>query len=133
MSHAGLHLHMHMRFSHYFTCMSSVSMAQCNLSLFCFTCTKRLPLDMNGIMSRGISSSKHTAMSDITLGCLKDSIIETSFSSFFLSLAGRRSADWGNIGGPYMCIIANENTFASLHSNQLIAFSHVNISTIHQP
>ena len=36
---------------YYFTCVLSVSMAQCNLSLFCFTCAKRLPQDMNGIMS----------------------------------------------------------------------------------
>ena len=44
-----------------------------------------LPLDMNGIMSRGISPSMHTPMSDITLVCSKDNMVDTSFASIFKS------------------------------------------------
>ena len=46
---------------------------------------------MNGIMSRGTSPSKLSPVSDMTLGCLKESIIDTSFKSLTLSLADGRT------------------------------------------
>ena len=68
------------------TSISFASWLRCNCSLFFFTNSKTLPLAMNGIMSRGISPSKHNPMSDITLGWVKESMVVISLSSFFFSL-----------------------------------------------
>ena len=50
-----------------------------------------LPSDMNGIIIRGTSPSRHSPISDMTFWCLKESIRDTSFSSFDLSLFDDRA------------------------------------------
>ena len=59
--------------------------------LFCFTYPNTLPCVIYGIMIRGTSSSKHAPMIDITLGCLNDSMVVTSFTSFSLSHTSDRA------------------------------------------
>ena len=67
------------------TSTSLDSWSLCRSTLFCFTYSNTLPLDMNGIISRGISSSKHSPMSGITLGCTNNDMVDTSFNNFSFS------------------------------------------------
>ena len=76
---------------------SFVPLSKSNSHLFCFTYSNTLPFDMYGIMIRGTSPSKHTPMRDITLGCLNEIIVVTSFNSFFLSFASDRATSQNTI------------------------------------
>ena len=114
------------------TFSSPTSHSRSSSPLFCFTYTNTLPFDMYGIMIRGISSSKHIPMSDITLGCLNESMVVTSFSSLSLSFASDKARGkflfkcWNDIS---IIILV---TSACLYSYHISATSTVKVTTIHQ-
>ena len=52
-----------------------------------------LPLDIKGIMIRGISPSRHTPTRDMTLGWSKDNMVDISLVSCFKSPEENSAAD----------------------------------------
>ena len=55
------------------------------------------PLDMNGIMSRGISPSRHTPSRDMTFGCSKDNMVDISLVSRSKSPEDKRATYYRDI------------------------------------
>ena len=62
-----------------------------NSSLCRFTYSSTLPLDINGMIMRGMSLFGHIPISSITLGWLNESIVVSSFN-IFLALSSENSA-----------------------------------------
>ena len=104
------------RFIMKFTISFMVSLEKNMSFLWLLTNSKTLPLDMNGITSRGISPSRHTPIRDITWGCSKDNIVDTSFASLSKSLLENRTAGWTK--DKHLPPTMQWPTFSSFNSNQ---------------
>ena len=85
--------YMQTKYPVYIHCTSSsvASLLSSSSFLWCRMYSSTLPLDINGIMSRGIAPSKHTPWSDITLVWSKDIIVETSFIILSKSCTANRA------------------------------------------
>ena len=99
------------------------------LPLLFFTYSNTLPLDINGIMSRGISLSMHTPIRDITWSCLKDNMVDTSFTSVCRSPVEKRAVQY-LIAIKLVALFFG--TFSSFDCNKLIPYGSFDISPVNQ-